>query len=152
MMYGKRYRQTSIYLRKRNEGQGTRARAEQNQAPPAENLVVPRVAEGNLRHPRQGTMLEGNPDPGPRGITKQGVVPEGPPEELQEVGNLRRMAPTDKGDGGPALAPRNRRRRVPLPAAERHQEETRLRRSPPTSQASLAVRLQTRPTPIKSRG
>ena len=145
-------RQTSRHLRKRNEGQGTRARAEQNQAPPAENLVEQRVAGENLHHPRQRETLEGDPDPRPRGITRPEVVPERPRGALQEVGNLRITAPTDKEDEGLALAPRNRKRKVPLLAGKRHQEETHHHRTPPMTRASLAVKLQTRLMPTKSRG
>ena len=44
-------RKTLRPLKRKNEGQGTRARAEQNQAPPAVNPVEQRVTEGGLHHP-----------------------------------------------------------------------------------------------------
>ena len=145
-------RQTLSPLKRENEGQGTRARAEQNQAPPVVNPAEQQVTEGGLHQPRQRTMPEGNPDPRPQGTTEPEVVPEGPLGALQEVGNLPMTAPTNEGDGELVLAPQNRRRRVSLPAAERHLEKTHLHRTPPTTRASLAVKLQMRPMLTKSRG
>ena len=139
-------------MRKRNEGQGTRARAEQSQAPLAENPVEQRAAEESLHHPRPRITPEGNPVPLPLGLTRMEAAPEDPREALQEVGNPRMTVPTNEGDGEPVLAPRNRRRRVLLRAGEHHQEEIRLRRTPPMTRASLAVKLQTRLMPTKSKG
>ena len=138
--------------RRKRGAQVIRAKAEQIQPPPAVNQVEQRVAEESLHHPRQKTTPECNPAPGPQGITKQEVVPEGPLEAPQEVGNLQMMVPTDEGDEGLALAPRNRRRRVSVPAWECHQEETHHHRTPPMTPASVAVKPQTRPMPTKSRG
>ena len=139
-------------LKRKNEGQGTKARAEQDQDPPAENPVEQRAAEGTPYHPRQETMLEGNPARGPQGITEQEVVPEGPLAAPREEDSLQMMVPTNKGDGGLVLAPQNKRRSMPPPAEGHRLREIRLDRTPPITRASLAAKLQTRPMPTKSRG
>ena len=152
LMYVTKSKQTSRHLKRKNEGQGTRARDEQNQVPPAENPVGQRAMEGSLHHPRQRTVPEGNPDPHLQGTTEPEVVPEGPLRALQEVGSPPMTAPTGEGDRELVLAPQNKKKTVPLLVVERHLEETHLHRTPPTTRASLAVKLQTRLMPIKSRG
>ena len=109
-------------------------------------------AEVGLPRPHLETMPGNVPDLLPLWRTRAGAVPEDPREVLQEAGNLQTLAPTDGRDGELALAPQNRKRKAPLLAAERHLEETHLHRTPPTTQASLAAKLQTRPMPTKSRG
>ena len=122
-----------MHTRRQKTGQETRETAEQTQAPPAANLVEWRAAEESLHHPHLGTTPEGNPAPGPQGITEQEVVLEGPLEVLQEVGNPRMTVLTNGGDGGPVPAPQNRRRRMP-PQAEKHPlEKIHLHRTPPTT-------------------
>ena len=145
-------RQTLRLLKRKNKGQGTKARAERDQDPPAENPVEQRVAEGTPHYPRQETMPEGNPARGPQGITKQEVVLEGPLAAPREEDSLQMTVPTNKGDGGLVLAPQNKRRSIPPPAEEHRLGEIRLHRTPPMTRASLAAKLQTRPMPTKSRG
>ena len=145
-------RQTLRHLKRKNEGQGTKARAERDQDPLAENPVEQRAAGGTPHHPRQETMPEGNPARGPQGITEGEAVPEGPLVALQEEDSLQMMVPINRGDGGLVLAPQNKRRSVSPPAEEHRLVEIRLHRTPPMTQASLAAKLQTRPMPTKSRG
>ena len=144
-------RQTLRLLKRKNEGQGIKARAERDQDPPAENPVEQRAALGTPRHPRQETMPEGNPTRGPQAITEQEVVPEGPLVAPREEDSLQMTVPTNKGDGGLVLAPQNKRSMLP-PAEEHRLGEIRLHRTPPITRASLVAKLQTRPMPTKSRG
>ena len=145
-------RQTLRLSKRKNEGQGTKTRAKRDQDPPAENPVEQRVAEGTPHHPRQETLPEGNPARGPQGITEQEVDPGGPLAAPREEDSVQMTVPTNKGDGGPVLAPQNKKRSIPPPAEEHHLGEIRLHRTPPITRASLAAKLQTRPMPTKSRG